>query len=156
MAEKKLRFKVRLEGKEGSSVAWLNAPFDVPETFGTRARIAVRGTINAFLFRSSLMPMGGCHSMAVNQTMRQGAKAKAGDVVDLVMERDEEAGTVEAPPELKKESAKSKKAQQRSDDPAFTHKKELAISIRDAKQEKTRKRRLAVMQVLKTGENWTG
>jgi uncharacterized protein YdeI (YjbR/CyaY-like superfamily) len=72
------------------------------------------------------------------------------------MERDEEAGTVEAPPELKKESAKSKKAQQRSDDPAFTHKKELAISIRDAKQEKTRKRRLAVMQVLKTGENWTG
>ena len=87
----------------------------------------------------------------------QGAKAKAGDVVDVVMERDEEARTVEAPPELKKELAKSKKAQQRWDDLAFTHKKELAISIREAKQEETRKRRLAkVMQVLKTGENWTG
>ena len=93
MAEKKLRFKVMLEGKEGSSVAWLNAPFDVPETFGTRARIAVRGTINGFPFRSSLMPMGGCHGMAVNKTMREGAKAKAGDVVDVVMERDEEART---------------------------------------------------------------
>ena len=53
--------------------------------------------------------------------------------------------------------AKSKKAQQRWDDLAFTPKKELAISIRDAKPEETRKRRLAkVMQVLKTGENWTG
>jgi len=31
-----------------------------------------------------------------------GAKAKAGDVVDVVMERDPEAPTVEAPPELKK------------------------------------------------------
>ena len=50
MAEKKLRFKVMLEGKEGSSVAWLNPPFDVPETFGTRARIAVCGTINGFPF----------------------------------------------------------------------------------------------------------
>jgi hypothetical protein len=70
MAEKKLRFKVMLEGKEGSSVAWLNAPF------GTRARIAVRGTINGFPFRSSLMPVGGCHGMAVNKTMRQGRRRR--------------------------------------------------------------------------------
>ena len=96
MAEKKLRFKVMLEGKAGSSVAGLNAPFDVPETFGPRARIAVRGTINGFPFRSSRMPMAGCHGMAVNKTMRQGAQAKAGDVVDVVMERDQEAPTVEA------------------------------------------------------------
>ena len=40
---------------------------------------------------------------------------------------------------------------------AFTHKKEMAVSISGAKQEETRKRGLAkVMQVLKTGEKWTG
>jgi Domain of unknown function (DUF1905) len=110
MAGKKLRFKVTLEGVEGTRVAWLNAPFNVPETFGTRARVPVRGTINGFPFRSSLMPMGGCHGMAVNRSMRDGAKAKAGDVVDVVIERDEEARTVEAPPELKKELAKSKES----------------------------------------------
>jgi hypothetical protein len=157
MAGKKLRFKVTLEGVEGTRVAWLNAPFNVPETFGTRARVPVRGTINGFPFRSSLMPMGGCHGMAVNRSMRDGAKAKAGDVVDVVIERDEEARTVEAPPELKKELAKSKKARERWDKLAFTHKKEMAISIRDAKQEETKERRLAkVMQVLKTGAKWTG
>ena len=157
MAEKKLRFKVKLEGKPGSSVAGFTAPFDVMATFGTRARVPVRGTVNGFPFRSSLMPMGGGHIMAVNQTMREGAKAKAGNVVEVVMERDVEERTVEAPPELKKELAKNKKAQERWETLAFTHKKEMANSIREAKQEETRKRRLEkVMRVLETGAKWTG
>ena len=50
-------------------------------------------------------------------------------LVDVVMERDVEERTVEAPPELKKELAKSKKAQERWDELAFTHKKEMANSI---------------------------
>ncbi|HLV89246.1 MAG TPA: YdeI/OmpD-associated family protein [Candidatus Sulfotelmatobacter sp.] len=157
MAEKKLRFKIKLEGKEGSSVAGLIFPFDIVETFGTRARVPVRGTINGFGFRSSLMPMGGCHMMAVNKTMREGAKAKAGDVVDVVMERDNAERTVEAPPELKKELVKSKKAQEHWNALAFTHKKEMARWIVKAKQEETKKRRLGkVMNVLRTGEKWTG
>jgi len=157
MAEKKLRFKVKLEGVEGTVVAWLNAPFDVQKTFGTRARVPVRGTINGFPYRSSLMPMGGCHGMAVNKAMREGAKAKARDVVDVVMERDVEERTVELPPELKKELAKSKVAKERWDTLAFTHKKEMALSISGAKQEETKKRRLAkVVQVLKTGTKWKG
>ena len=85
--------------------------------------------------------------MAVNRAMREGAKAQAGDVVDVVLERDSEDRTVEAPTELKKELAKNK----------FTHKKEMALSITGAKQEETKQRRLAkVMQVLKTDAKWTG
>lgn len=157
MPEKKLKFTVKLEGRAGSSVAWLNAPFDVPATFGTRARVPVCGTINGFPFRTSLMPMGGCHGMAVNKAMREGAKAKAGDVVKVAMERDKEPRTVEAPPELKRELAKNKTAQGNWEKLAFTHKKEMAISIRDAKQQNTRARRLAkVMQVLRTGAKWQG
>jgi hypothetical protein len=157
MAEKKLRFKVTLIGQAGSSATGLIPPFDVPATFGTRARVPVRGTINGFPFRSSLMPMGGCYCMAVNQTMREGAKVAAGDEVDVMMERDAEERTMEAPPELKKELAKNKKARERWEELAFTVKKEMAISISGAKQEETKKRRLAkVMQVLKTGAKWTG
>jgi len=157
MTEKTLRFKVKLDGEAGSSVASLTPPFDVIETFGTRARVPVRGTINGFAFRSSLVPMGGCHFIVVNKTMRDGAKVKAGDTVDVVMARDLEARTVEAPPELQKELAKSKKAQERWEKMSFTNKKEMALCIREAKREETRKRRLAkVMQVLKSGAKWTG
>ena len=157
MAEKTLRFKIKLEGQEGSSAAGLIFPFDIMEVFGTKARVPVRGTINGFAYRSSLMPMGGCHMMAVNKTMREGAKAKAGDVVDIVMERDNAERTVEAPPELKKELARHKKAQEHWEKLAFTHKKEMVRWIGEAKQEETRQRRLAkVVDVLKKGTKWTG
>jgi hypothetical protein len=157
LTEKKLRFTVRLVGQEGSSATGFYAPFDVPETFGTRARVPVRGTINGFPFRSSLMPMGGGYCMAVNQTLREGAEVKVGDEVEIVMQRDTQERTVEPPPELKKELAKNKKNRERWDGLAYTVKKEMAISINGAKQEETKKRRLAkVMQILKTGTKWAG
>jgi len=93
--------------------------------------------------------------MVVNKTLREGAKCKAGDVVEVVLERDTAERTVEAPPELKRELKKSKAARERWEKVAFTHKKEMARSITEAKQEETKKRRLAkVMDVLKTGKKW--
>ena len=157
MAEKKLRFKIELEGQEGMEVAGFRAPFDVMEAFGTKARVPVRGTINGFPFRSSLMPMDGCHMMVVNKTLRDGAKCKAGDTVEIVLERDTEQRTVEPPSELARELKKSKAAQERWEKLSFTHKKEMARSISEAKQEETKKRRLAkVLNVLESGAKWTG
>ncbi|HEX8816218.1 MAG TPA: YdeI/OmpD-associated family protein [Terriglobales bacterium] len=154
---KPLKFTARLEGRDGSQVAGLKAPFDVEQVFGTRGQVKVRGSLNGFPFRSSLMPMGGCHFMAINKTMREGAGVKAGDVAAFVMERDLEVRTVEAPPELKKELARSKKAAAKWETLSFTHKKEMARSITDAKQPETRTRRLAkIMDVLKTDKKWTG
>ncbi len=154
---KKLEFTVKLQGKEGSSVAWLNAPFDVVKVFDTRARVPVRGTINGFPFRSSLMPMGGCHGMAVNKTMRDGAGVEAGDTVSIVMERDESERIVEVPSPLKKELAKSKTAHANWKKLSFTSQKEIVLSICGAKQEETRRRRLAkAMAILKTGRKWMG
>jgi Domain of unknown function (DUF1905)/Bacteriocin-protection, YdeI or OmpD-Associated len=154
---KKLRFTVKLEGKEGSSVAWLNAPFDVVKIFGTRARVPVRGTINGFPFRTSLMPMGGCHGMTVNKTMRAGTGVQAGDKVSIVMERDEGERIVKVPPLLKKELAKSKTAQANWKKLSFINQKEVALSITGAKKEETRQRRLAkALNILKTGKKWPG
>ena len=47
------------------------------------------------------MPMGGCHGLAINRTMRDEARVRAGDTVSVVMERDETERIVEAPPLLK-------------------------------------------------------
>ncbi len=157
MPEKKLRFRVKIEGKEAGVVSAIIPPIDIQETFGTRGRVPVRGTINRFRFRSSLMPMGGCHMMPVNRTLCQGAGVKPGDIVDVVMERDVDERTVEAPPELLKELSKSKKAKERWESLAYTHKKEMANSITGAKQEETKKRRLQkVINVMKSGTKWNG
>src|SRR5579863_6478140 len=153
---KKLEFTTKLEGEQGSSAAWMNAPFDVVKVFGTRARVPVRGTINGFPFRSSLMPMGGCHYMVVNRTMREGACCKAGDTVAVVMERDTAPRVVEVPAVLKKALAKSKTAQANWKKYSFSNQKEMALAISGAKQEETRKRRLArIVDIVKSGKKWT-
>jgi len=157
MAEKKFRFRVKIEGKEAGAVSAITPPIDVHETFGTRGRVPVKGTINGYPFRSSLMPMGGCHMMPVNKALCKRSATKPGDIVDVVMERDVEERIVEAPPELATELKKSKSAKARWEELAFTHKKEMAIAISSARQEETRKRRHAkVMRVLETGAKWTG
>jgi len=154
---RKLQFKVKLDGMEGSSVAALSAPFDVEKVFGTRARVPVRGTINGFPFRSSLIPMRGCHRMVVNKTMREGAGVKAGDTVKVMLERDDAPRLVVIPPVLKQAMARNKAAQSKWKTLSYTHQKEMALSILDAKQDDTRQRRLAkVMDVLTSDKKWTG
>jgi hypothetical protein len=157
MAKRQLRFRAKIEGKEAGVVAAITPPVDAPEYFGTRARVPVRGTINGYPFRSSLMPCGGKRMMPVNKRLCDGAGVRPGDVVDVVMERDEEERTVEAPVLLKKAMAKNKAALANWEKLSFTHKKEMALAILGAKQEETRARRLGkVMEILKTGAKWTG
>ncbi|MDQ1525018.1 MAG: hypothetical protein QOE47_2942, partial [Pyrinomonadaceae bacterium] len=40
------RFRVLLEKHDTSEATGITIPFDVEQTFGTRARVPVRGTIN--------------------------------------------------------------------------------------------------------------
>lgn len=95
--------------------------------------------------------------MPVNKLLRAGAGAEPGDMVDVVMERDEEERTVEAPATLKKALAKNKAARTHWQRLSFTHKKEMALAILGAKQDETRTRRLEkIMEILKTGAKWTG
>ncbi len=73
------------------------------------------------------------------------------------MERDDDERTVQLPPELKKAFAKNKSAQGNWEKLSFTHKKEMAKWIEEAKRQETRERRLAkVVQVLEKGTKWTG
>jgi hypothetical protein len=157
MAKQKLRFTTKILGKEVGMVAAINPPVNVAEFFGTKARVPIRGTINGYAFRSSLMPMGGCHMMPVNKKLCEGAGVQPGDTVVVVMERDEEERTVEVPAALKKELVKNKTARANWEKLSFTHKKEMALAINGAKQEETRARRMGkVMEILRSGAKWTG
>jgi hypothetical protein len=69
MAKLKLKFTAKIDGREAGVVAAITPPVDVPEFFGTRARVPIRGTINGYPFRSSLMRCGDRHMMPVNSTL---------------------------------------------------------------------------------------
>jgi hypothetical protein len=134
------QFKARLTAK-GPGGAWtfMEIPFSVEDAFGSKARVAVAGTLNGFAFQNSLMPNGdGTHSMMVNKTLQAGAKARAGELVSVAMEVDRSERAVEIPVELKNALASHKKAAAAFDALSYSHRKEIALWIAEAKLEATR------------------
>ena len=139
------KFKVKLIGEPGKSTAALKPPFDVVEVFQTKGRVPVKGTINGFPFRSSLMNMGDGHMMAVNAQLRAGANCKGGDTVDIVMELDQDERKVDVPAPLLKIIASVPKTKESWSKLSFTHQKEWMRAIEDAKRPETREKRIAAM-----------
>ena len=134
------RFKTRLTSR-GPGGAWtfLEIPFSVEKAFGSKARIAVAGTVNGFAFQNSLMPNGdGTHSMMVSKTLQAGAKAAAGDLVSVAMAVDRSERVVVVPPELKSVLSKNGKAAIAFEALSYSHRKEFAEWIASAKREETR------------------
>ncbi len=141
-----VRFKVKLERHKDTQVLHVYLPFDVYGAFGTRARVAVKGTINGFPFRSSIFPMGptggGKFYMVVNREMREGAKVKDGSIAEFVMEKDDAPRTIATPPDLVKALRTNKAAKAAWDKLSYTHRKEHVQAIEEAKKPETRRRRI--------------
>jgi len=133
---------VTLEKHETSEATGITIPFDVEQTYGTRARVPVRGTLNGFPYRSSIFPMGGKFMMAVNKELRAGANAKGGDTISVTMECDDEPRIITPPADLARALKANKPAQAAWDKLSYTHRKEHARAVEDAKRPETRVRRI--------------
>ena len=141
--QQKFKAKLTAIGPKG---AWtiLPIPFNVAEIFATKARVPVTGTMNGFPFRNSLMPEGdGTHRMMVGKELQTGAKARAGDVVSVVMKRDDEERSVNVPAELAAALKKNKPAAMFFAALSPSCKAEYASWISAAKQAETRTTRAA-------------
>ena len=137
------RFKVLLEGYENTKATGIIIPFDVEKVFGTRARVPVRGTINGFAFRSSIFPTGkGTHYMVVNKGTREGAKAKAGDLIRVVMQRDDEPRVITPPQDFARALKSNKAAQAMWGKLNYSDQRGCVNSIEEAKKPETRERRI--------------
>ena len=136
------RFRALLEKHETSEATAITVPFDVPATFGTRARIPVRGTLNRHPFRGSIVPMGGKHILVVNKELRAAANVKGGEHVSLTLERDDEPRTITPPPDLARALRANPAAQAAWDKLSYTHQKEHARAVEEAKRPETRTRRI--------------
>lgn len=133
-------FKARLTAR-GPNGAWtfLEIPFNVEKAFGTKARVAVAGTMNGFAFQNSLMPNGdGSHSMTVSKVLQAGAKASAGDIVSVAIDVDRSERVVAIPEELERALAANKRATTAFKALSYSHRKEFAEWISAAKREETR------------------
>lgn len=139
------KFKTKLIAI-GPAGAWtiLRPPFSVAEVFGAKARVPVAGTINGFPFRNSLMPEGdGNHRMMVGKELQAGAKAKAGDTVSVILDRDDKKREAKVPAELTAALKKNKPAATFFAALSPSCKSEYATWISSAKRAETRASRAA-------------
>lgn len=137
------RYRVLLEKDAASETTAIIIPFDVEKTFGTRARLPVRGTINGMYFRGTIFPMGeGRHYMVVNKGMRESVRVKGGDMISVTMEPDDEPRVITPPKDLARALRANKSAQAAWEKLSYTHRKEYARAVEEAKKPETRARRI--------------
>jgi hypothetical protein len=134
------RFTAILGGEAGERPL-VEVPFDVKERFG-RARAPVRGTVDGADFRTTVAVYGGRCYLGFNKEVRDRAGISIGDEVEVALEVDREARTVEVPPPLAAALEADSAAKAAFEDLSYTHRKEYARWIAEAKRDETRDRRV--------------
>jgi len=121
---------------------WIELPFDPKEVFGS-VRSPVKVTVRGYTYRTTTFKMCGIIFVPFNKDARAGTNCFGGEKVRVLMESDTAPRIIRPPAELSKllNAKPSLKTAWKS--LSYTDKKEMANSIRDAKREDTKQRRLA-------------
>ncbi len=135
------RLRAKLGGNEGERPV-VELPFDAKATFG-KARAPVRGRVDGAEFRSTVAVYGGRSYVGFNRELRERAGIAMGDDVEVELELDTEPREVELPPGLEWALEGDAAAKQAFDGLSYSHRREYAEWIAEAKKPETRERRVA-------------
>ena len=138
----KIEFTAILKNDD-SPMLYIDFPYDVKELFGTRGNVKVKVTYDGIPHRGLLTNMGGaCHFLGINKALKAKIGKEAGDEVRVALERDSEERVVELPDDLAALFAANPEAKARYDKLSYSHRKEYAQWIAEAKKPETRQNRL--------------
>jgi hypothetical protein len=119
-------------------------------------RFPVVATVNGYTWRTTVTRMRGDFLLGLNRAVRQEAGVEAGDTVDVGLELDTAPREIEVPGALATALAEDSEARAAFDRLAYTHRKEYARWIDEAKREETRQRRVAqALEMLREGKTRT-
>jgi len=119
-------------------------------------RFPVVATVNGYTWRTTVTRMRGEFVLGLNRGVRQEAGVEAGDAVEVKLELDTAPREVEVPEALTSALAADSEARAAFDRLAYTHRKEYARWIDEAKRHETRQRRVAqALEMLRQGRTRT-
>ena len=128
----------------------IKVPFDPREVFG-RTRAPVKVTLNGYTYRSTITSMGGEVFIPLRASHRDAAGLKGDETLEVKLELDTEKREVTPPADLMKALKSSKAIWEKWKALSFTHQREYAEAVEQAKKPDTRARRVAgVIEKLKT------
>ncbi|HEY0796321.1 MAG TPA: YdeI/OmpD-associated family protein [Acidisarcina sp.] len=153
---KKYKFKARIESAPRGG-AYILFPYDTGKEFATKGKVPVNATIDGVEYSGSLVKYGHPqHMLGILKTIRQQIGKGPGEMVDIVLWKDEDLRVVEINDAFK-ERMKREALLTFFESLSYTHRKEYCRWITEAKREETRLKRLdKAMEMLKLGVRTPG
>ena len=124
------------------SAGFIELPFDPREKFG-KVRAPVKVTVNGYTFRTTIAAMGGPPCIGIRTSYREAAGLEGGEKIEVRVALDGEERVVTPPADLVKALKAAPPAWDRWRELSYTHQREHAEAVEDAKKPETRARRVA-------------
>jgi len=133
---------VRVQIVRDGSMCFIRVPFDPRPLFG-KVRAPVRVTLNGYTYRSTIAAMGGTVCIPLRRSNREAAGLKGGEILDVQIALDKKERTVTPPSDLVTALKAAPPAWDHWRELSFTHQREYAEAITEARKPETRARRIA-------------
>jgi bifunctional DNA-binding transcriptional regulator/antitoxin component of YhaV-PrlF toxin-antitoxin module len=148
---KKYKFRAKIE-PAGMGGTYVLFPYDTEKEFGTKGKVPVKATFDGIAYTGSLTKYGNPqHMLHVPKAIREEMGKGVGDVLDVVVWKDDEERTLEVPPALA-QVMKKERLLGFFESLSYTHRKEYCRWISEAKKEETRAKRLEKAVVMMRGK----
>lgn len=139
-----MRFRATLLADPTGTGTYVAVPANVKNALGLKGRPKIHAVIAGHPYRGSLMPGGdGNLLLGVLKSIQQAEGLKRGDLITIELELDTAPRVIEPPPDLAEALRRDKTASAVWQRLSYTNKREIALSLEEAKKPETRDRRLA-------------
>ncbi len=117
-------------------------PYDTEKEFATKGKVPIKATFNGVPYTGSLIKYGfPQHTLHLPKAIREQLGKVPGDIIDVVLWKDEEERILEVPAPFER-LMKKEGLLPFFETLSYTHRKEYCRWISEAKKEETRSRRL--------------
>jgi hypothetical protein len=123
------------------SMCFIPVPFDPKPVFG-KVRAPVKVTLNGYTYRSTICSMGNGSSIPLRRSNREAAGLEGGEKLNVTLQLDEEQREVKPPAPLVKALKAAPPALDRWHELSYSHQREYAEAIEEARKPETRARRI--------------
>jgi Bacteriocin-protection, YdeI or OmpD-Associated/Domain of unknown function (DUF1905) len=144
-----ITFRGVFQDQSGSAV---EVPPEIIEALGSGKRPPVKVSVNGVELRTTIAVYGGHYYVGFRREIREAAKLKPGDSVELSIELDGQPRLVEVPDDFEAALAKDPEARRVFTNLSFTNRNEYVRWVLSARRPATRERRVAqAAGLLKSG-----
>ncbi|HYF81947.1 MAG TPA: YdeI/OmpD-associated family protein [Clostridia bacterium] len=140
---KTYEFDAEIKKQDSIDAAFVEFPYEVEKEFGVKGQVKVAATFDGCEYRGSLAKMGhNCHILGMTQKIRAAIGKKPGDIVHVILKKDDEPRVVEMPEDFKKQLEENEQALSFFNALSYTNQKVYAEWIANAKKVETREKRV--------------